>query len=227
MLDRLTERSRQVVDLAEHEAARRHDGAIGTEHLLLGLLSVGGGVAPLVLEPVGVSYSAAEAVLSRRDRPEREELPGSPPFSPRAKAALDLAQREALLLGHAHVGTEHLLLGLLREGAGTAAEILVELGAKPSELRDQVLEVMAPPRTRAEFGRLHATGALIRVIEIAGRGPVQYEIGYSALEEWLLAYGRSGDDLQPDDVVVESVGGGDQAGLRFSVMRYFLEREQV
>jgi prophage maintenance system killer protein len=140
---RFTDRARRVVVLAQQEARLLQHGYIGTEHLLLGLLREGGGVAAETLESLGISREAArgqvEEIIGRGPEPS----PGHIPFTPRAKKVLELSLREALALGHHYIGTEHLLLGLLCEGKGVAAQVLVRLGADHASVRDRALDLLA------------------------------------------------------------------------------------
>jgi ATP-dependent Clp protease ATP-binding subunit ClpC len=148
MFERFTDRARRVVVLAQDEARMLNHNYIGTEHLLLGLLSEGEGVAAQALKNMGVSV---EDVRRQVDRGEAEPG-GHIPFTPRAKKVLELSLREALQLGHDYIGTEHILLGLVREGDGVAAGIL---GADLGEVRRRVLELLAEPTEKpVEVSRL-------------------------------------------------------------------------
>jgi ATP-dependent Clp protease ATP-binding subunit ClpA len=140
MFERFTDRARASVVLAQDQARRLHHEHIGTEHLLLGLLAETDGVAAKVLDAMGVRIAAVEAdVVAIIGRGEAEPS-GHIPFTPRAKKVLELSLREALQLGHAHIGTEHILLGLVREGEGVAAEVLVKYeGITLDAARDRVL----------------------------------------------------------------------------------------
>jgi len=143
MFERFTDGSRRVVVLAQEEAKMLNHNYIGTEHILLGLLREGNGYAARALESLGISLDAV--------RQQVEEIIGhgqqapSPhiPFTPRAKGVLELSLRESLQLGHGYIGTEHILLGLLREGDGVAAQVLVRLGADLDRVREQVLQLLA------------------------------------------------------------------------------------
>jgi hypothetical protein len=143
VFQRFTDRARRVLVLAQEEARLLNHGFIGTEHILLGLLHEGEGVAANVLTSVGVSLDAARervaAIIGRTSRPPDG---GSPPFTPRAKKVMELASREAKQLGHDDIGTEHLLLGLLREGEGVASQVLVSLGADLGRVRQAVIRTM-------------------------------------------------------------------------------------
>ncbi len=142
MFERFTKRARRVVVLAQEEARMLNHSYIGTEHLLLGLLHEGTGVAATALTSLGISLQAArrevEAIIGRGQEPPS----GHVPFTPRAKKVLELSLREALQLGHNYIGTEHLLLGLIQEGDGVAAQVLVKLGADLNRVRQQVIELL-------------------------------------------------------------------------------------
>ncbi len=142
MFDRFTDRSRRVVVLAQEEARMLNHDTIGTEHLLLGLIHEGEGVAARALESLGISLEAVrqevEAVIGRGEEPPS----GRMPFTARAKKVLELSLREAIQLGHNYIGTEHILLGLLREGDGVAAQVLVKLGADLNRVRQQVIRLL-------------------------------------------------------------------------------------
>src|SRR6476660_7785304 len=124
MFERFTDRSRRVVVLAQEEARMLNHNYIGTEHLLLGLIHEGEGVAAKAIEALGISLAAVRSEVNEMvGRGERASA-GHIPFTPRAKKVLELSLREALQLGHNYIGTEHILLGLIREGEGVAAQVL-------------------------------------------------------------------------------------------------------
>jgi ATP-dependent Clp protease ATP-binding subunit ClpC len=140
MFERFTDRSRRVVVLAQEAARTLNHNYIGTEHLLLGLLHEGEGVAASALRALGVSLDAARQQVEDVVGTGTSAPAGSIPFTPRAKRVLELALREALRLGHNFIGTEHILLGLLREGDGTAVQVLTRLGVSASGVRAQVVD---------------------------------------------------------------------------------------
>ncbi len=145
MFKRFTNRARRVVVLGQEEARTLRHDHMGTEHILLGLLAEGEGIAAQVLQRAGITLGAARAEIEEIVGCGDAAPPGHIPFTPRAKKVLELALREALHLGHSFLGTEHILLGLIREGEGVAAAVLVKLGADLKELRDTVLtELQAP-----------------------------------------------------------------------------------
>ena len=143
MFERFTDRARRVLVLAQEEARLLNHNFIGTEHILLGLIHEGEGVAAKALESVGVSLEAVREKVAETIGPAGSSTTGSPPFSPRAKKVLELSLREALQLGHNYIGTEHMLLGLVREGEGVAAQVLVSLGADPPRVRQQVIQLLS------------------------------------------------------------------------------------
>ncbi len=140
--DRFTTRARHVLELAQGEAVRLNHSYIGTEHLLLGLIGEGGGVAAQVLSELGVEMervrSGVEFIVGRGDM----DVAGEVGLTPRARKAIELAIDEARRLGHHYVGTEHLLLGLLREGGGIAAAVLESLGLQLDKVRASTLNVL-------------------------------------------------------------------------------------
>ncbi|MGQ0825148.1 MAG: Clp protease N-terminal domain-containing protein [Actinomycetota bacterium] len=143
MFERFTDRARHAVVLAQQEAvALRHD-YIGTEHLLLGLLREGDGVAARALHSLGISSESVRAKVLDVVGPGEHTAPDNIPFTARAKAALELSLRHALQLGHNYIGTEHILLGLIAEAEGVAADVLTSLGAELSSVRGVVVEQLS------------------------------------------------------------------------------------
>src|SRR3978361_1022179 len=167
MFERFTDRARRVVVLAQEEARMLNHNYIGTEHILLGLIHEGEGVAAKALESLGISLEGV--------RPQGEEMIGQGqqapsghiPFTPRAKKVLELSLREALQLGHNYIGTEHILLGLIREGEGVAAQVLVKLGADLNRVRQQVLQLPSgyqgkcPPESGGQGGEATPSSSLV------------------------------------------------------------------
>jgi ATP-dependent Clp protease ATP-binding subunit ClpA len=143
MFERFTDRARRVVVLAQEEARLLNHDYIGTEHILLGLAREDDGIAARALESLEISLQAVrqqvEEIIGRGKRPPSGHIP----FTPRAKKVLELSLREAHLLGHNYIGTEHILLGLIREGEGVAAQVLVRLGADLNRVRQQVIQLLA------------------------------------------------------------------------------------
>jgi ATP-dependent Clp protease ATP-binding subunit ClpC len=158
MFDRLTERARKVISLARQEAQRFNHEYVGTEHLLLGLVKEGSGVAANVLKNIGVELKRIRLEVEKmvKSGPDLIKAGSQLPFTPRAKKVLELSLEEARHLGHNYVGTEHILLGLLKEEEGVAARVLQGLGLRPDDVREEVLNLLgateahpgeAPPRT--------------------------------------------------------------------------------
>ena len=143
MFERFTDRARRVVVLAQEEARLLNHNYIGTEHILLGLIHEGEGVAAKALESLGISLEAVRAQVEEIIGHGGQAPSGHIPFTPRAKKVLELSLREALQLGHNYIGTEHILLGLIREGEGVAAQVLVKLGADLSRVRQQVIQLLS------------------------------------------------------------------------------------
>ena len=153
MFERFTDRARRVVVLAQEEARMLNHDYIGTEHILLGLIHEGNGVAARALEALGITDEAVrqqiEEIVGRGKKPARS---GHIPFTPRAKKSLELSLREALQLGHNYIGTEHILLGLIREGEGPAAHVLTAMGADLDTVREQVIELLHGRQPKDESG---------------------------------------------------------------------------
>ncbi len=143
MFERFTDRARRVLVLAQEEARDLNHSFIGTEHILLGLIREGEGVAAKALDSLGVTFEAVREKVEEAIGSNGNPTPGSPPFTPRAKKVLELSLREALQLGHSYIGTEHMLLGLVREGDGVAAQVLIQLGADLARVRQQVIQMMS------------------------------------------------------------------------------------
>ncbi|HEX9993493.1 MAG TPA: ATP-dependent Clp protease ATP-binding subunit [Acidimicrobiales bacterium] len=143
MFERFTDRARRVVVLAQEEARLLNHNYIGTEHILLGLIHEGEGVAAKALESLGISLEAVRSQVEDIIGQGGSSPSGHIPFTPRAKKVLELSLREALQLGHNYIGTEHILLGLIREGEGVAAQVLVKLGADLSRVRQQVIQLLS------------------------------------------------------------------------------------
>jgi len=145
MFERFTDRARRTVTLAQEEARLLNSQAIGTEHLLLGLVHEGEGVAAKALIGLGIDLEEARARVEEMvgDSAEHTSPAGHIPFTPRAKKVIELSLREALQLGHNYIGTEHILLGLIREGEGIGAKVLVVLGADLSRVRQEIIRLLS------------------------------------------------------------------------------------
>ena len=148
MFERFTDRARRVVVLAQDEARLLKHNYIGTEHLLLGLIHEGAGVAARALESLGISLEIVRQRVEEIIGQGQEAPSGHIPFTPRAKKVLELSLREALDIGHNYIGTEHILLGLIREGDGVAAQVLVSLGADLDRVRREVIDLLAAYQAR-------------------------------------------------------------------------------
>jgi hypothetical protein len=184
MLERFTDRARRVVVLAQEEARMLNHNYIGTEHILLGFIREGDGVAARALESPGINLDAVrQQVEEIIGRGQRAPFPsGGVPFTPRAKKVLELSLRESLRLGHDRVATGHILLGLIREGDGVAAQVLVKLGADLNRMRQQVIELVSD--LRPQSGRRPARevvpviGMLTRLDVFEGRlAAVEQRVG--------------------------------------------------
>jgi len=143
VFERFTDRARQVVVLAQEEARLLDHNYIGTEHLLLGLIQEAEGVAAKVLESLDISLESVRLQVEAMIGRGKGTPTGNIPFTPRAKKVLELSLREALQLGHNYIGTEHILLGLIREGEGVAAQVLQKLGASLDVVRQKVIELLS------------------------------------------------------------------------------------
>ena len=170
MFERFTDRARRVVILAQEEARVLGHDHIGTEHILLGLIHEGEGVAAKALESLGISLDAVRQQVEEIIGQGQQAPSGHIPFTPRAKKVLELSLREALQLGHNYIGTEHILLGLIREGDGVAAQVLVKLGADLNRVRQQVIQLL-----QGHQGR----------VAMSGRATAGYWPGAQPIESWL------------------------------------------
>ena len=163
MFERFTERARQVVVLAQDEARILRHNYIGTEHLLLGLLREDEGLAGRVLVDLGISLEDVRAQVARIIGAGDEAATGQIPFTPRAKKVLELSLREAMALGHNYIGTEHILLGLLRENEGVAVRILLGLGVDAEKIRNEIVRKLGPsPASTLAFQRMPRSSASLR-----------------------------------------------------------------
>src|SRR5436305_2102196 len=192
MFERFTERARQVVVLAQEEARTLKHNYIGTEHILLGLLREEEGLAARVLESLDITVERVRAQVVRIVGSGEEVTSGQIPFTPRAKKVLELALREALSLGHNYIGTEHILLGLVRENEGVAARILLDFDADSEKIRNEVIRMLSGPGSRqrgsgagsgsgaAAQGAIDAASSLKPAL---ARGELQ-TIGATTLEEY-------------------------------------------
>ena len=172
MFERFTDRARRVVVLAQEEARMLNHNYIGTEHILLGLIHEGEGVAAKALESMGISLDAVRAQVEEIIGQGQQAPSGHIPFTPRAKKVLELSLREALQLGHNYIGTEHILLGLIREGEGVAAQVLVKLGADLNRVRSTVIQLLSGYQGKeavSQGGPAEGTASTSTVLDQFGR----------------------------------------------------------
>src|SRR6266704_2067061 len=174
MFERFTDRARRVVVLAQEEARMLNHNCIGTEHILLGLIHEGEGVAAKALESLGISLEGVRQQVEEIIGQGQQAPSGHIPFTPRAKKVLELSLREALQLGHNYIGTEHILLGLIREGEGVAAQVLVKLGADLNKVRQQVIQLLNGYQAKEPAGTAsEATPSTSLVLDQFGRNLTQ------------------------------------------------------
>src|SRR5688500_5357202 len=188
MFERFTERARQVVVLAQEEARTLKHNYIGTEHILLGLLREEEGLAARVLESLDITVERVRAQVVRIVGSGEEVTSGQIPFTPRAKKVLELALREALSLGHNYIGTEHILLGLVRENEGVAARILLDFDADSEKIRNEVIRMLSGPGGRRQGQGQGGSGEGKRSARLLGQ------------------FGRSRTDLAADGKLASVVG---------------------
>src|SRR5699024_2231409 len=178
MFERFTDRARRVVVLAQEEAKMLNHNYIGTEHILLGLIHEGEGVAAKALESLDISLDAVREQVQDLISQGQQQPTGHIPFTPRAKKVLELSLREALQLGHNYIGTEHILLGLIREGEGVAAQVLVKLGADLNKVRQQVIQLLSGYQGKDPVG-------------VSSGGQEQHEQGTKGGSQVLDQFGRN------------------------------------
>jgi ATP-dependent Clp protease ATP-binding subunit ClpC len=222
VFERFTDRARRVLTLAQEEARLLNHGFIGTEHILLGLIQEGGGLGARALGSLGITWEDVRQRVEEMVGPSAGSPSGSPPFTPRAKKVLELALREALQLNDRYIGTEHILLGLVREGDGVAATVLVGLGADLGRVHQAVTDLMnsepagepghhreqppaggAPrawqadepvcPRCRASLAESARFRSMAVEADSGGADPISVYVVYC------LACGTTLHMLQPDD----------------------------
>ena len=183
MFERFTDRARRVVVLAQEEARLLNHNYIGTEHILLGLIHEGEGVAAQALESLKISLDSVRKEVESIIGQGGSTPSGHIPFTPRAKKILELSLREALKLKHNYIGTEHILLGLLREGEGVAAQVLVKLGAGLPRVREQVIQLLEASGEATPAAWVPepepAVVELSDRVNVSSRGPLEATVGYS------------------------------------------------
>lgn len=185
MFERFTDRARRVMVLAQDEARALDHNYLGTEHLLLGLIQEGQGVAALVLDSLAIGYEDVLSEIRRLIGAGTQPSDGPPPFTPRAKKVVELSFREALQLGHNYISTEHLLLGLIREGEGVAAQVLLR-STDLNTVRQSVLETLAG---RAPLVRSKGAGGE-RLLRLLGDEPIA-----GSFARTLSSFGISPEDF--------------------------------
>jgi hypothetical protein len=243
MFEHFTDRARRVLVLAQEEARQLNHSFIGTEHILLGLIHEDEGIAAHALKSLGISLEAVREKVEETIGPAGAAPTGSPPFTSRAKKVLELSLRESLQLGHNYIGTEHMLLGLVREGDGVAAQVLQSLGADLSRVRQQVIQLLevfqslgsGPGRDRPEMSRdappllgksteVYRTGESWSVSVVrAGRTPADYAEAYGAIAERVRGLGVELDELPAARIIVASVRTTEGPGLSLSVKQGALQ----
>jgi ATP-dependent Clp protease ATP-binding subunit ClpC len=186
VFERFTERARQVVLLAQDEARGLKHNYIGTEHILLGLLREEEGVAARVLESLDITVEQVRARVAATVGQGDEVTTGQIPFTPRAKKVLELALQEGLSLGHNYIGTEHVLLGLVRENDGVAARILLEFDAHDETIRNEVIRMLSgpgrsDPASRAASREVQSARLIARIQEAPDRKPLILSLVISAV----------------------------------------------
>jgi len=164
VFERFTDRARRTVVFAQEEARFLNHNYIGTEHILLGLLRVEDGLAAMALTSLGVSLEAARGRVEEIVGRGHAMVQGHIPFTPRSKKVLELSLREALQLGHNYIGTEHILLGLIREGEGVAAQVLRKLGADLNRVRQTVVQLLPGYTAETEAAGGEAVGVFTEVV---------------------------------------------------------------
>jgi ATP-dependent Clp protease ATP-binding subunit ClpC len=187
MFERFTDRARRAIVLAQEEARMLNHDYIGTEHILLGLIHEGEGVAAKVLESLAISLDAVRQQVKAIIGQGQQAPSGHVPFTPRAKKVLELSLREAGQLGHDYIGTEHILLGLVREGEGVAAQVLVGLGADLSRVRQQVVQLLQGHTAEGAIGAGPPVGkrGRARLIDEAEARIDSVDRRLAAIERWV------------------------------------------
>ncbi len=194
MFERFTDRARRVVVLAQEEARMLSHNYIGTEHILLGLIHEGDGIAAKALESLSISLEAVRAQVEEIIGQGQQAPSGHIPFTPRAKKVLELSLREALQLGLSYIGTEHILLGLIHEGEGVAAKALESLDISLEAVRAQVEEIIGQGQ-QAPSGHIPFTPRAKKVLELSLREALQLGHSYVGTEHLLLGLIREGEGV--------------------------------
>jgi ATP-dependent Clp protease ATP-binding subunit ClpA len=183
MFERFTDRARRVVVLAQDEARRLDHTWIGTEHILLGLIREGDGIAAKALESLGIGLDAVRQQVEEIIGQGQQAPSGHIPFTPRTKKVLELSLRESQELGHNYIGTEHILLGLIREGDGVAAQVLVLLGADQNRVRQQVIQLLHGRHSAEEPGSTRSAERELRLLPAVKTRLEGFEQRLTAIEQ--------------------------------------------
>ena len=207
MFERFTDRARRVVVLAQEEARMLNHNYIGTEHFLLGLILEGEGVGALALRNLGINLEDVRQQVEDLLGRGQQGPSGHIPFTPRAKKVLELSLREALDLGHDYIGTEHILLGIVREGQGVAAQVLAAMGAGEDEIRAKMSELLGPAvgRPGERAGEPRFIGASPQLLEVITRlraienrlAAIERQLGVAPGPRGARAPGEPGDPPEP------------------------------
>ncbi len=214
MFERFTDRARRVVVLAQEEARLLNHNYIGTEHILLGLIHEGEGVAAKALESLSISLEGVREQVQDIIGQGSSSPSGHIPFTPRAKKVLELSLREALQLGHNYIGTEHILLGLIREGEGVAAEVLVKLGADLSRVRQQVIQLLSGYSGPSSQGSAPGEGGGGKAGATAGGTGGETQSGSLILDQ----FGRNMTQLAREKKLDPVIGRGREAERLMQVL---------
>jgi ATP-dependent Clp protease ATP-binding subunit ClpC len=211
MFERFTDRARRVVVLAQEEARMLSHDYVGTEHILVALIREGGGIAAQALQSLGITEEAArQQVEDVAGRGQADPQRGHLPFTPRAKKILQLSLREAIALGHGYIGTEHILLGLVREGEGAATRVLNGLSVDPNRVRQQVIQLVSARRLQGEPGTARAAGRGKRKLASEVRGRLDsIEWRLSVLEQRV----GTGPEVRDLDREIAEVRRGKEAAI--------------
>ena len=224
VFERFTDRARRVLVLAQEEARLLNHSFIGTEHILLGLIHEDDGLVAKALEALDISLEAVRDQVEQVVTPSASEPTGSPPFTPRAKKVLELSLREALQLGHDDIGPEHMLLGLVREGEGVAAQVLIGLGADLPRVRQEVIQLLSgyPSRpglgtvSHGEPGAEPETSSAGLSVEVAGRSLQDYSDAINWLDTVLTERGIDIAAIDPGRIRLRGVNTPSGPGLRIT-----------
>jgi len=217
MFERFTDRARRVVVLAQEQARLLNHNYIGTEHLLLGLIAEEEGVAAIALAELGIDLAAVRAQVEEIIGMGTAAPTGHIPFTPRAKKVLELSLREALQLGHNYIGTEHILLGVIREGEGVAAQVLQKMGAILPLVRSEVMKLLGEPEEVGKRRGRRRPRRGLRSMEVGpGLGPIEPPMArrfdgdaWEALEKALaVSTWLDHEEIEASDVLWGLIRGG-------------------